>query len=222
MSNTATSTLPANPPPPGKHYGYARISTRHQKEDRQIVALLEQGIPRRNILVDKQSGKDFDRENYQKLLKRVNPGDCIFVKELDRFGRNYDEIIENWQRVTKKMGVDIVVLECPLLDTRIKDNDLTGRLISDIVLSLLSYFAEQERRKNHERQAEGIAIAKEKGVKFGRPALERPEAFHFVYDTWAGGKISGRAAAKELGIAQRTFIIWASEWATRHSATVSE
>ena len=115
MQTAKTSTQPATEVPPGKKYGYVRISMRHQKEDRQIAALLEQGIPRRNIFVDKQSGKDFDRDEYQKLLCKVKPGDSITVEELDRFGRNYDEIIENWQRITKKMGVDIVVLECPLL-----------------------------------------------------------------------------------------------------------
>lgn len=203
--------------PPGEKYGYVRISMRHQKEDRQIAALLAQGVPRRNIFVDKQSGKDFEREKYQALLRKIKAGDCIFVEELDRFGRNYDEIIENWQLITKRMGVDIVVLECPLLDTRAKGQDLTGKFISDVVLALLSYLAEMERRKNHQRQAEGIAIAMAKGIKFGRPALDRT-AFHFVYETWLSGGISGRAAAKTLGIAQRTFILWASE----HSATVSE
>lgn len=211
-----TSTLTAASP--GTRYGYVRKSTHHQKEDRQIAALLAQGIARRNIFVDTKSGKDFEREKYQKLLCKIKPGDCIFVEELDRFGRNYDEIIENWQLITKKMGVDIVVLECPMLDTRAKGQDLTGRFISDVVLALLSYLAEMERRKNHQRQAEGIAIAKAKGVKFGRPALDRTEAFHFIYETWQNGEISGRSAAKALGIAQRTFILWASE----RSATVSE
>ena len=214
---TDKSTLPAAQPPPGTIYGYVRISMRHQQEDRQIVALLAQGIPRRNIFVEKQSGKDFNREVFQKLLKKLKPGDCIIVKELDRFGRNYEEIIENWRVITKEMGVDAVVLDYPLLDTRVKNHDLTGRLICDLLLSLLSYLAEMERRMNLQRQAEGIAVAKAKGVKFGRPPLER-DAFHVIYQTWLGGGLSGRAAARQLGIAQRTFILWAEE----HSATVSE
>jgi DNA invertase Pin-like site-specific DNA recombinase len=217
MQTIKIATQAVAEPPPGKKYGYVRISMRHQKEDRQIAALLAQGVPRRNIFVDKQSGKDFAREKYQLLLRKIKPGDCVFVEELDRFGRNYDEIIENWQLITKKMGVDIVVLECSMLDTRAKGKDLTGRFISDVVLALLSYLAEMERRKNHQRQAEGIAIAKAKGVKFGRPALDR-EAFHFLYETWLSGDISGRAAARTLGVAQKTFINWAEE----RSATVSE
>jgi len=217
MPTRKTPTQSAADSSPGTNYGYVRVSTRQQKEDRQIVALMEHGVARRNIFVDKQSGKDFDREKYQKLLRKIKPGDCIFVEELDRFGRNYDEIIENWQFITKRLGVDIVVLECAILDTRVKGQDLTGRLICDVVLALLSYLAEMERKKNHQRQAEGIAVAKSKGVKFGRPALDR-EAFHFIYETWQNGEISGRAAAKTLGIAQKTFI----NWVTERSATVSE
>jgi len=217
MQAAPTSTQPAAQPPPGKNYGYARISTRHQHEDRQIIALLKAGISRHNIFTDKITGGTFDREEYQKLLKKAKPGDCITVKELDRFGRNYEEIIENWRIITKEMGVDAVVLDYPLLDTRVKNHDLTGRLICDLLLSLLSYLAEMEKRMNHQRQAEGIAVAMAKGVKFGRPALDR-EAFHFIYETWATGGISGRSAAKALGIAQKTFRNWASE----HSATVSE
>ena len=217
MPTRKTPTKFAADPPPGTNYGYVRVSTRQQKEDRQIIALMEHGVARRNIFVDKQSGKDFDREKYQKLLRKIKPGDCIFVEELDRFGRNYDEIIENWQFITKKLGVDIVVLECSILDTRVKGQDLTGRLICDVVLALLSYLAEMERKKNHQRQAEGIAVAKAKGVKFGRPALDR-EAFRLIYETWQNGEISGRSAAKTLGIAQKTFI----NWATERSAPVSE
>jgi len=218
MQTAKIPTQPTAQPPPGRNYGYARISTRHQKEDRQIVALLAEGIPRRNIFTDKVTGGTFEREGYDEVLRKLKPGDCFFVKELDRFGRNYEEILENWRYITKEIKADAVVLDYPLLDTRVKNHDLTGRLICDLLLSLLSYLAEMERRMNHQRQAEGIAVAKAKGVKFGRPALERGEAFHFIYETWLGGGLSGRAAAKALGIAQRTFILWASE----RSATVSE
>jgi DNA invertase Pin-like site-specific DNA recombinase len=187
------------------------VSAVHQHEDRQIAALLELGVPRRNILTDKQSGKDFERESYQKLLRKLRPGDCIFVKELDRFGRNYEEIIENWRIITKEIGADIVVLECALLDTRIKNDDLTGRLICDLLLTLLSYIAEMERRMNHQRQEEGIAIAKEKGVQFGRPIKEKPENFAEVIEHWLKGEISGRNAATQLDVAFATFKMWAGQ-----------
>ena len=213
-TQTETSTLTVA----GTYYGYARVSTAQQHEDRQVIALLEQGILRRNIFIDKQSGKNFDREHYKRLLRKLKPGDCVFLKSLDRFGRNYDELIENWRVITKEKQVDIVVLDFPLLDTRIKNHDLTGRFICDLILQIMGYLAEMERLMNRQRQAEGIAVAKAKGVKFGRPALERPETFHFVYETWERGEISGRSAAKALGIAQRTFILWAEE----HCATVSE
>ena len=195
----------------GTDYGYARVSTAQQHEDRQVIALLEQGIKECNIFVDKQSGKNFDREKYQKLLRKIRPGDCLFLKSLDRFGRNYDELMENWRVITREKQADIVVLDFPLLDTRIKNQDLTGRFICDLILQIMGYLAEMERLMNHQRQAEGIAVAKAKGVKFGRPALERPKTFHFVYETWRRGEISGRAAARELGIAPITFKEWASE-----------
>ena len=217
-TQTEIPTLTAASPGTGINYGYVRVSTVQQHEDRQVIALLEQGILRRNIFIDKQSGKNFDRDDYQRLLRKLKPGDCVFLKSLDRFGRNYDELIENWRVITKEKQADIVVLDFPLLDTRVKNHDLTGRFICDLILQIMGYLAEMERLMNRQRQAEGIAVAKAKGVKFGRPALERPEAFHFVYETWERGEISGRAAAKALGIAQRTFVIWASE----HSATVSE
>ena len=212
MSTEKTSTQSATPPP-GKDYGYVRKSTRHQKEDRQILALLEQGISRRNIFVDAISGGTFEREKYLKLLARLKPGDCLFVKELDRFGRNYDEILENWRVITKEKCADVVVLDMlPLLDTRQRFTGLTGRFISDLVLGLLSYCAEKERQLNHQRQAEGIAAAKAKGVKFGRPPKERTARFEEMAQLWQGGEISGRAAAKTLGIAPITFKDWASEY----------
>jgi DNA invertase Pin-like site-specific DNA recombinase len=214
MATTKTATPPKAEPPPGTQYGYARVSSRKQKEDRQIIALLQQGILRRNIFVDKQSGKDFDREEYQRLLKKIKPGDCISVEELDRFGRDYDEILENWQHITKKMGVDIVVLECPMLDTRVKNHDLTGRLICDLLLGLLSYLAEMERRMNHQRQAEGIAVARARGVRFGRPEKTPPDIFGQVLSSWTNGTLSERAAARALCVAPQTF----RGWALSHSA----
>jgi len=209
MSTTILSTQLAAEPPPGQDYGYARISTRHQHEDRQIIALLEQGIPRRNIFTDKVTGGTFERKEYEKVLCKLKPGDCFFVKELDRFGRNYAEILENWRLITKEIGADAVVLDYPLLDTRVKNHDLTGRLICDLLLSLLSYLAEMEKRMNHQRQAEGIAVAKAKGIRFGRPERTKPDAFHIIYETWANGNLSIRAAAQTLGVAQGTFKMWA-------------
>jgi DNA invertase Pin-like site-specific DNA recombinase len=195
----------------GKDYYYIRVSTRRQKEDRQIVATRDLGIPRRNIFMDKQSGKDFAREAFQKLLKKLKPGDCLFVKELDRFGRNYDEIHENWRLITKEISADIVVLECPFLDTRPKNDDLISRFLRDTILGLLSYLAESELKKNHQRQAEGIAAAKEKGVKFGRPAKTKPQNLADITEQWQNGAISGRNAANQLGVAFDTFKGWAKE-----------
>ncbi|MDR0884079.1 MAG: recombinase family protein [Oscillospiraceae bacterium] len=202
----------------GTNYGYVRVSTKKQNEDRQLIALAEYGILPHNIFIDKKSGKDFERQKYRRLIKKLKQGDVIFVESIDRFGRNYEEIIEQWRFITKKKGADVVVLDMPLLDTRQKDLDLTGTFIADLVLQILSYVAEKEKEYNHQRQAEGIAAAKAKGVKFGRPAHEKPEQFATLYETWTQGEISGRAAARELGIAQRTFILWASE----RSAIVTE
>ena len=195
----------------GTNYGYVRVSTKKQNEDRQLIALAEYGILPRNIFIDKKSGKDFERQKYQRLLKRLKQGDVIFVESIDRFGRNYEEITEQWRFITKKIGADIVVLDMPLLDTRQRDLDLTGVFITDLVLQILSYVAEKEKQYNHQRQAEGIAAAKAKGVKFGRPPLEKPERFTALYDVWAQGEISARAAALELGITHRTFTLWAVE-----------
>lgn len=180
-------------------YGYARVSTKEQNEDRQLYALQDSGVTESNIYVDKQSGKDFNRPSYKRLMKKFKPGDTLFVKSIDRLGRNYEEILEQWRVITKDKQVAIVVIDMPLLDTRQKDRDLTGILIADIVLQLLSYVAQTEREYNHQRQSEGIAIACAKGIRFGRPPLERPKAF------------SARYAAKQLGIAHRTFLLWANE-----------
>ena len=192
-------------------YGYVRVSTKEQREDRQVVSLLESGVKEKNIFIDKQSGKDFIRPAYQKMLKKIKPGDTLFIKSIDRLGRNYEEIIEQWRHVTKEKGAAIVVLDMPLLDTRQQDKDLTGIFIADLVLQILSYVAQTEREYNRQRQAEGIAIAKAKGTRFGRPPLERPQEFPALLDAWHRQKISARTAAKELGITHRTFLIWARE-----------
>lgn len=194
-----------------KNYGYARVSSKEQNADRQIAALLEQGLTRGDILVDKQSGKDFNRPKYQRLLKKLRQGDTVFIKSIDRLGRNYEEIIEQWRVITKEIRAEIVVLDMPLLDTRQKEKDLTGTFIADLVLQILSYVAQTEREFIRQRQAEGIAAAKAKGVAFGRPPSERPPDFPRLKEAWLRQEVSARAAAKELGVHHRTFILWASE-----------
>lgn len=188
-------------------YGYARISTREQNEERQLIALREFGRNDGQIILDKQSGKDFDRRGYRRLLRKLKDGDTLVIKSIDRLGRNYEEILEQWRVITKKKGAAIVVLDMPLLDTR-RSRDLTGTLIADIVLQLLSYVAQTEREFIHQRQAEGIAAAKARGVKFGRPYKELPAGFQEVKARWVRGELSARAAGKELHIAHSTFLYW--------------
>lgn len=201
-----------------KNYGYARVSTKEQNEERQIIALLEQGVSKRDILIDKQSGKDFNRPKYKRLLTRLKPGDTLFIKSIDRLGRNYEEIISEWRYITKELGVFIVVLDMPLLDTRQKEQDVTGMFIAELVLQILSYFAEMEREFIRRRQEEGIIAAKARGVKFGRPPQARPAEFMPLREKWRNQEISARLAAKELGIHHRTFKLWAME--TTASATL--
>jgi len=195
----------------GTEYGYVRVSTKKQHEDRQLIALTDCGVLPRNIFVDKQSGKDFERQKYQRLLKRLKSDDTVFIKSIDRLGRNYEEIQNQWRLITKDIGADIVVVDMPLLDTRQKEKDLTGTFIADLVLQILSYVAETEREYIRQRQKEGIAAAKAKGVKFGRPPREKPEQFAPLCEAWVHKEISARAAALELGITHRTFILWALE-----------
>jgi DNA invertase Pin-like site-specific DNA recombinase len=201
----------------GRAYGYARVSTREQKEDRQLVALKQCGISPRDIYKDKQSGKDFERPAYLRLVRRIKPGDTLFVKSIDRFGRNYTEILEQWRIITKERHAAIVVLDMPLLDTRRKDKDLTGLLIADLVLQILSYVAQTERDFIRRRQAEGIAVAQANGIRFGRPKKPRPNEFGEVYELWQIGELSAREASRKLGVAHRTFIGWARE----HTAEIS-
>ena len=188
-------------------YGYIRVSTRDQNEDRQRIAMHEAGVGDAFIFLDKQSGKDFDRPGYRRLLKKLKPGDTLIIKSIDRLGRNYDEILEQWRLITKEKRVAVAVLDMPLLDTR-QGRDLTGTLIADIVLQLLSYVAQTEREFIHQRQAEGIAAAKERGVRFGRKPLVRPAEYAAVKAEWQSGSVSARAAAAKLGVAHKTFLKW--------------
>ena len=191
-------------------YGYVRVSTKEQNEQRQMIALREFGIEEKRIYMDKQSGKDFKRSKYKKLLRKIKNGDALVVKSIDRLGRNYDEILEQWRIITKEKQVAIVVLDMPLLDTR-QNRDLTGTLIADIVLQLLSYVAQTEREFIHQRQAEGIAAAKAQGVQFGRKPMKRPTSFAMLKKQWEQNQISARAAAKQLGITHSTFLRWVNE-----------
>ena len=180
-------------------YGYIRVSSRDQNEDRQRVAMREAGVSEGSVFMDKQSGKDFDRPQYRKLVRKLKPDDTLVVKSIDRLGRNYEEILEQWRVITKEKRAAIVVLDMPLLDTR-QGRDLTGTLIADVVLQLLSYVAQTEREFIRQRQAEGIAAAKARGVRFGRRPLERPAEFERICAEWAAGGLSARAAAQKLGI----------------------
>ena len=188
-------------------YGYARVSTKDQNEARQMIAMQEFGIDGKHIFLDKQSGKDFNRPQYQKLIRKLKKGDTLVIKSIDRLGRNYDEIIEQWRIITKEKEAAIVVLDMPLLDTR-QGRDLTSTLIADIVLQLLSYVAQTEREFIKRRQAEGIAAAKAKGVKFGAKPLEKPACFEALHNDWLQGAITARAAARQLGITHTTFLRW--------------
>ena len=188
----------------GNIYGYVRVSTKEQNEDLQLIALHEVGVLQKNIYMDKQSGKDFNRPQYKKLLKKIKPGDLLYIKSIDRLGRNYEEIQNQWRIITKEKNTDIYVIDMPLLDTR-RGKDLLGTFISDLVLQLLSFVAENERTNIKQRQAEGIAAAKAKGIRFGRPPKPLPDNFHEAYQRWKQGEITGTAAAKECGMPLSTF-----------------
>ena len=188
-------------------YGYMRVSTREQNEDRQRLAMREYGVPEENLYLDKQSGKDFERPGYQELVSRLNAGDTLVIKSIDRLGRNYDDILEQWRFLTKEKQVWITVLDMPFLDT-IADRDLLSRLISEIMLQVLSYVAQQEREFIRQRQKEGIAAAKLRGVQFGQKALPIPEQYYEIRELWKKGDLSANAAAKRLGVARNTFLKW--------------
>ncbi len=185
-------------------YGYVRVSTREQNEDRQMIALKELSVPKRNIFMDKQSGKDFERPMYKHMLRKLKPDDLLYIKSIDRLGRNYEEILEQWRILTKEKKIDIVVIDMPLLDTR-RGKDLMGTFLSDIVLQVLSFVAENERTNIRQRQAEGIAAAKARGVRFGRPPAPLPENFHAVCQKWREGRITGLEAAKECNMPMSSF-----------------
>lgn len=185
-------------------YGYIRVSTRDQNEDRQILAMQAVPVPEKNLFIDRQSGKDFQRPQYRALVRRLKKEDLLYVKSIDRLGRNYAEILEQWRWLTREKGVDIVVLDMPLLDTR-RGKDLMGTFLSDIVLQVLSFVAENERANIRQRQAEGIAAAKARGVRFGRPPKPLPENFSSAYHRWKTGLITGSAAARECQMPLATF-----------------
>lgn len=189
------------------NYGYARVSTKDQNVQRQLDALIEYGVEKKNIFVDMQSGKDFEREKYKKLVRKLKSGDALIIKSIDRLGRNYDEILEQWRILTKEKNISIMVLDMPLLDTGLS-RDLTGKLIADIVLQLLSYVAQTEREFIRQRQAEGIAAAKARGTRFGREKKAIPDGFDQVYALWQEGKISAREAGRRLNVSHNTFLSW--------------
>lgn len=186
-------------------YGYIRVSCKEQNIDRQLDAFKKMELDRKNIFIDKQSGKDFERPAYKRLLKRLKKGDLVIIKSIDRLGRNYDEILEQWRIITKVKQADIFVIDFPLLDTRSNDKDLTGVFISDLVLQILSYVAQTEREFIHQRQAEGIASAKARGVKFGRSRIELPACFNEAYSKYISGELTIRAAADLCGMSYGTF-----------------
>lgn len=185
-------------------YGYVRVSTREQNEDRQMLALNEKNVPEKNIFIDKQSGKDFERPMYQRMLKKLRQDDLIYVKSIDRLGRNYEDILEQWRILTKEKKVDIVVLDMELLDTR-KGKDLMGTFLSDIVLQVLSFVAENERKNIRQRQKEGIEAARLRGVRFGRPKHQVPDDFEQICCRWESGEIIGREAAQLCDMPLTTF-----------------
>lgn len=188
-----------------KVYGYVRVSCTDQNEGRQIIALENIGVGKKNIFIDKISGKDFERPMYKKMIKKLKEDDWLYIKSIDRLGRNYEEILEQWRILTKEKKVDIIVLDMPLLDTR-RGKDLMGTFLSDIVLQILSFVAENERSNIKQRQAEGIAVAKAKGVRFGRPPKPLPENFSAVYQLWKNGNVTGVEAAKICNMPMSTFL----------------
>lgn len=191
-----------------KIYGYIRVSTKDQNEDRQRIALAEFPVPKENIFMDKLSGKDFNRPQYKKLVRKLRKGDILVIKSIDRLGRNYEEILNQWRIITKEKMTDVVVLDMPLLDTRQTGRNLTGTFVADLVLQILSYVAQTERENIKQRQMEGIAAAKMRGVRFGRPRKNVPVSFYSIKSEWENKKVSSREAARRLGVSQDTFLRW--------------
>lgn len=195
-------------------YGYVRVSARDQNEDRQLLAMENVNVPRNYIYVDKESGRDFDRPMYRKMVRRLRKNDLVYIKSIDRLGRNYKETVEQWQYLTRVKQVDIVVIDMPLLDTR-RGKDLMGTFLSDIVLQVLSFVAENERTNIRTRQREGIEAAKRKGVKFGRPRSRVPDNFQEIYDQWKYRRISAADAAAICGMSRSTFYERVKEYEKR-------
>ncbi len=187
------------------NYGYARVSTVAQNLDRQLDELIKNGLDERHIYTDKESGKDFNRTNYKKLCRKLKPGDVLFIKSIDRLGRNYNMVLDEWRYLTKEKDVDIVVIDMPLLDTRIEGKNLVGKFIADVVLQVLSFVAENERETMRQRQAEGIKMAKLRGVKFGRPAIDIPSNFNEIIKSYEKGNISSSEAITLSGLTRGTF-----------------
>ena len=187
------------------NYGYARVSTIAQNLDRQLEELLKIGIDSKNIYTDKESGKDFNRTSFKKLCRKLKQGDVLFIKSIDRLGRNYNMVLDEWRILTKEKGVDIVVIDMPLLDTRIEGKNLVGKFIADVVLQVLSFVAENERETMRQRQAEGIRIAKAKGIKFGRPAVAIPDDFEDIINLYKSKKITCLQAIEISGLTRGTF-----------------
>ena len=203
-----------------QNFGYIRISMKDQNEDRQVIALSEYDIPPQNLFIDKKSGKDFNRPKYKKLLRKLQHGDMLYIKSIDRLGRNYREIIEQWRILTREKGVDIKILDMPMLDTTYC-KDLLGTFIADLVLQVLSFAAQLERENILQRQAEGIAAAKAKGVQFGRKLVDIPEDFATIYARWREKELSNEQAAELCGFSVRTLYDKTSEWRERDGVTMS-
>ena len=193
------------------YFGYVRVSTKEQNEARQMLAMYKMGIPKENIYMDRQSGKDFERPQYRRLVRRMKKDDLLYIKSIDRLGRNYEEIQNQWHFLTKEKGVDLCVIDMPLLDTR-RGKDLVGTFLSDIVLQILSFVAENERTTIHQRQAEGIAAAKARGVRFGRPPTPLPQNFPEVFHQWRLKEIGLKKAAEECGMPRSSFYYRAKEY----------
>ena len=201
------------------NYAYVRVSTREQNIDRQLAALEPYNIPKKNIFCDYQSGKDFDRPAYQKMLGCLEPGDLLIVKSIDRLGRNYKDILMQWQRITKEIGADILVLDMDLLDTRDKNGNLTGTLIADMILQIMAYFAQTERESIHQRQAEGIAAAKAKGKHLGRNPTSLPDGFEAICVQCHVGSLTTREAAVALSMSHTTFYRHFCVWKQKESVS---
>ena len=192
-------------------YVYIRVSSKDQNIARQVEAMRSIGITKKQMYIDKQSGKDFNRKNYKRLVKKLKEGDALYIKSIDRVGRDYEEILDEWRFLTRNKNIDIIVLDFPLLDTRNRVNGVTGKFIADLVLQIFSYVAQVERENTKQRQAEGIRIAMKKGVHFGRPRKKKPDNFEEVYTLWKEEKISLREASRRTGVSHHTFSKWVKE-----------